>query len=206
MYAIITDFDGTITTFDMAHRIVEHYSGAPAPNPYADGVKEDGKEWMSRQMKSVKVSQEDFENFVLSTAAPREGLLDLVKACFECNVPIEIVSGGVDLYIKPFLLKQAIAGLPLFCAKGTFTSEGIELDFEDFNGLDLEDFKAAHVIKFKELGYTVIFCGDGHTDIRAAAAADIVFAAGHLLEKCRQQDIPARELLSFKEVENIIRS
>ncbi|MDR0292052.1 MAG: HAD-IB family phosphatase, partial [Elusimicrobium sp.] len=146
----------------------------------------------------------EFDGFVADTAAPRAGLLPMIKKCFEKNIPVEIVSGGVDIYIKPFLLRHGIEGIPIFCANGVFTPEGIKVEYPLLDGIKLEDFKAMRVRRFKEQGYTTVYCGDGMTDLPAALAADIPFACSHLLEYCRKKKITVNELKTFKTVENIL--
>ncbi|ACC97930.1 hypothetical protein Emin_0373 [Elusimicrobium minutum Pei191] len=204
MYALVSDFDGTVTTFDMAHSIIEHFVEPSVIKKLATAEHEDGKVWMSRHMKKIKASKEEFESYVLKMAKPRGGLLETAKKAFENNIPLEIVSGGVDIYIKPFLAKMGLSGFPLYCANGKFTSGGIKLDFTLFAGIKLADFKAMRVRHYKALGYKTIYCGDGNSDYKAALEADIVFAAGNLLSKCRRKKIKANELVNFKDVFQII--
>lgn len=204
-YAIITDFDGTLTQIDVAHLLVAHFR--------ADGVscepvhKHDdaAKAWMRRYMGSIKASKEEFEAFVLSAARPRAGMMDMLHTAFERNVPVEIVSGGLDIYINPFLAAHGISGLPVYSANAQFTPEGIKVDYPLLENFLLADFKAARVKHYKAQGYTTIFCGDGMTDLTAAKEADILFARDLLLDECVRQKIPAQELISFNDVIEIIR-
>ncbi|MCL2888032.1 MAG: HAD-IB family phosphatase [Elusimicrobia bacterium] len=204
MYALITDFDGTVTTFDVSHAIMRHFHADQIIGEPVHADDDDAKAWMRRHMGALRVTKKEFDNFVADTAVARDGLLPMLKKCFEKNIPVEIVSGGVDIYIKPFLLRHRIEGIPIFCANGTFTPEGIKVDYPLLDEVKLEDFKAMRVRRFKEQGYTTIYCGDGMTDLPAVLAADIPFACSHLLEYCRKKNIKVNELKTFKTVEEII--
>ena len=204
MYALITDFDGTVTTFDISHAIMRHFHAAKFEGEPAHADDDDAKSWMRRHMGALRVTKKEFDDFVADTAVARDGLLPMLQKCFEKNIPVEIVSGGVDIYIKPFLLRNRIEGIPIFCANGVFTPDGIKVEYPLLDGIKLEDFKASRVRRFKEQGYTTIFCGDGMTDLPAVLAADIPFACSHLLEYCKKKKIAVNELKSFDAVRKII--
>ena len=204
MYALVTDFDGTVTTFDIAHAIMRRFHAERLPDDPVHEDDEDAKSWMRRHMGALKVTKKEFDDFVASTAEARAGLVPLLQKCFEKNIPVEIVSGGVDIYIKPFLLRNKIEGIPIFCAEGAFTPRGITVDYPLLDGIKLEDFKASRVLRFKERGYTTIYCGDGMTDVPAVLAADIPFATSHLLEFCKKKNIKVNELRTFKAVERVL--
>lgn len=204
-YAIVTDFDGTLTEKDMAHLLAEHFKvdGISAQKVHAHD--DAAKVWMRSYMGAIKASREEFEGFVLSAAQPRAGLLEMFSAAFEKNVPIEIVSGGLDIYIYPALEKFGIRGVPVYCADAEFTPQGITVEYPFLENFLLADFKAARVKHFKNQGYTTIYCGDGMTDMAAAREADILFARDILLDECVRQKIAVNELADFKEVAEIIK-
>ena len=204
MYALVTDFDGTVTTFDMAHAIVNHFHAEKLAGDPAFADDEDAKTWMRRHMGALRVTKKEFDDFAAGTAVARRGLLPMIQTCFKKNIPVEIVSGGVDIYIKPFLLRHKIEGIPVFCADGVFTPDGIQVEYPLLDGIKLEDFKAMRVRRFQEKGYKVIYCGDGMTDVPAVKAADIAFAAHPLFDYCKQEKIKVRELKTFNAVKKIL--
>jgi len=203
-YAIVTDFDGTLTKEDVADLLVSHFKVAGvkcAPNNTCD---DEAKHWMRCYMGAIKAGQKEFEAYVTKAAEAREGLVEMIGAAFAKDVPFEIVSGGLDIYINPVLKKYNISGIPVYAANGVFTTEGIKVDYPLLENFTLADFKASRVKHFKKLGYKTIFCGDGFTDFEAAKEADILFARAHLLDLCVRKNIPANELVTFKEIIGII--
>ncbi|WP_428898156.1 Haloacid Dehalogenase superfamily [Parelusimicrobium proximum] len=204
-YAVITDFDGTVTQKDVAHLLVDHYHvhGHDVEPEHKDD--DSAKNWMRSYMGGLKISKEEFDNFVLTKAHPRDGLLELIQTCFAKGIPFEIVSGGLDIYILPFLEHYKITGIPVYSANAFFTDDGIKVDYPLIENYSLEEFKAMRVNHYKNLGYTTIFSGDGLTDYMAAATAGTAFATGALLKKCRANNIAARELVTFKEMTDIIK-
>ncbi len=204
-YAIISDFDGTLTQKDVAHLLVDHFKVdgiVCQPNHVHD---DDAKHWMRCYMGAIKASQEEFECYVKRAALAREGLVEMIQLAFEKNIPFEIVSGGLDIYINPVLKKYNISGIPVYAANAEFTPGGISVEYPLLENFTLADFKASRVKHFKAQDYTTIFCGDGLTDFEAAKAADIVFAREHLLAACVRENIAVNELVTFREIIEIIK-
>jgi 2-hydroxy-3-keto-5-methylthiopentenyl-1-phosphate phosphatase len=99
MWAIITDFDGTVTLQDVGDAIIYHFGGADISeirNSYSPGIKVE--EWMKDIFGKMKVTKYQIENFVLKIAKIRSGFMELKEFCKKSGVPLEIVSGGLDIY------------------------------------------------------------------------------------------------------------
>ena len=61
-------------------------------------------------------------------------------------------------------------------------------------------FKDAYVRRFKQSGDTVIYIGDGLSDIRPAMEADFVMARSTLAEHLRANDVPHFPFNNFVDV------
>ncbi len=68
----------------------------------------------------------------------------------------------------------------------------------------LDAFKAARVRYYQRLGYKVAFCGDGTSDLKAARAADAVFATKRLRRFCLEEGVSNRQLKNFFSVKKFI--
>lgn len=171
--AVVSDFDGTLTKRDVGDMLLLEFSKVTQKeieDSYAMGV--NVEQWMKIYFSRMKdVSQTDVERFINEKVYARDGLVEAMDFFSRNSIPFEIVSGGVDLYIEPFLKKY---GIKAFGFYGKFNNGDIRYDF--LNGMTLAQFKASRVINYRELGYTVVFLGDSQNDYQAAVAADVRFA------------------------------
>ena len=141
----------------------------------------------------------------LSAAARlRGGFRELRAFCGRQSVPLEIVSGGIDLYID-LLLKAWGLRIKSFRGRARFTADGVRISFPCLKGTTLDAFKAARVKHYQRLGYGVVFCGDGTSDLKAARSADAVFAAKRLRRYCLEEGVGNRRLKNFFSVRDFIR-
>lgn len=204
-YAIVTDFDGTLTTKDIAHEICLHYKITTKDKIQKSyRTDDDAKNWMISHFAQIKTSKKDFEHFILNIAKPRKFLKRLKRFCRDTKIPFEIVSGGVDIYIKPILKNMGFEDTKTYCANGHF-GNGIEVSYPLLKGFLLDEFKASRVQHYKDLGYTTIFSGDGITDFKAAKKADIVFACESLEEMCREKHVKYHRLEDFEKILEIVK-
>lgn len=198
-FAIITDFDGTITTRDIGNALCFHFGTMkPTSSLVKDyDTKEDPSIWFNKFFGPIKANQQEFESIILSYAIVKKGFEEVAKFAQEHKIPFEIVSGGLDIYIKPILKKYNLPPLPMYCVRGNLTPKGIKVDFPDYPTTPLDDFKAQRVKYYKNKGYTTIFLGDGLVDLEAAKEADILFATDYLAELCDRHKIPFQEFKDF---------
>jgi 2-hydroxy-3-keto-5-methylthiopentenyl-1-phosphate phosphatase len=63
-----------------------------------------------------------------------------------------------------------------------------------------DGFKEEYTATFQQAGNTVIFLGDGLSDIYPARRADYVFACKELLRLCGEQGLPHRPFESLLDV------
>ena len=205
-FAIITDFDGTITTRDIGHALCTHFGTMKPGKEVKDyDTKEDPTIWFKRFFSPIKVSQEEFESIILSYAVVKKGFDELVLFTKEHKIPFEIVSGGLDIYIKPILKEHNLPTLPIYCVRGTLSPKGIDVAFPDYPEIALDDFKAQRVKTYKDKGYTTVFLGDGLVDLEAAKQADILFATGYLAELCDRYKIPYKEFKDFTKLVKLLK-
>lgn len=194
-YAIVSDFDGTITYKDIGNTLCLHFkSTTQCDIEAAYNMRADARQWMQHHFKRIKVGKDQFEEVVLNNAVLRKGFMEFAHYCTSSNIPIEIASGGLDIYIKPVLHKFKVPTMPLRSVKGQYTDDGIEVSFTDYEGRSLEEFKRARVKHFKDAGYITLYFGDGPGDFEAAQEADIVFADSYLAKLCQKHNIAFRPL------------
>lgn len=189
-YALITDFDGTITTQDIGNALCIHYGlTSPEKIEKAYNSKADAREWMKSHFGSVKTTKEEFEKIILEKALVRPGFRDLCLYAKAHDIPFEIASGGLDIYIKPVLDAFDCNQITIGSVKGVIKPEGIEVTFPAYKGLSMEEFKKSRVEHYKNAGCKVIFFGDGPGDFEAAKTADLVFATSRLENLLKERGV-----------------
>ena len=203
-WAVVTDFDGTVTLKDVGDVLLIHFKAATREQiEQAYSPEVDMKAWMKKFFRPLNATKAEAEAFVLASTRLRGGFRELAGFCARKRFPLEIVSGGVDLYID-CLLKAWKLKVKSYRGRARFKRGGVLVDYPHMKGASLDDFKAARVRRYQRLGYRVAFCGDATTDIKAARIADAVFAAKKLWTFCRNTGLPGRRLKNFSGVTQLL--
>ena len=196
-WAAVSDFDGTITMLDVGDSLLLHYGYSDRKTIAASyALKVRVEDFMKKAFAGAKLSEDAIAEFVNTRVKARPGFKDFVSFCARKGIPLEIASGGVDLYAAPFFRKHGVT-VKSFFGKARVTPKGLKITYPFLRRMDLSAFKAARVRRMKRAGYSVIFFGDGPNDLKAAALADKVFATGRLLRLCRARGIAASPLTDF---------
>ncbi|KAJ4302697.1 hypothetical protein N0V90_001587 [Kalmusia sp. IMI 367209] len=166
-----TDFDGTITTIDSNDHLVY-------------------------QMHSLNHSLEDCIEFQRKTIHLDAGFRTFYDWAKASNVPVVILSGGLRPLILALLgkvLREAeIPEVELFSNEVEHSHDNITADFrrnwsvrlhdESEFGIDKGVIIQQYVKKWSSLSEndrpTILFAGDGVSDLSAARAYDLLFAKG----------------------------
>ncbi|MCX7641113.1 MAG: haloacid dehalogenase-like hydrolase, partial [Elusimicrobiales bacterium] len=136
---------------------------------YNFGIKVE--EWMKIYFSRMKdVSLTKIDEFVINKVEARDGFVDMISFFSKMRIPFEVVSGGLDIYIKPFMKKYGVYFSGFY---GIFNNGVVDYPF--LNNMTLSQFKASRVIYYRSIGYTVAFLGDSPNDYDAAMACDIRF-------------------------------
>jgi len=204
-YAVVTDFDGTITTCDIGDALCLHFNVITADDieaSYSSGTPV--AQWMADAFARLPADRNVLENFVVRAARRRKGFAEFSSFCKKRGVPVEIASGGVDLYINPILKKWGARHIKALCGTADTSAGVVRVTYPACGGRTVEQFKADRVLAMRERGYKVIFCGDGPSDFPAALAADVAFARLRLYDLCKKRGVAAHHLTDFRRVADII--
>ena len=211
--AILVDFDGTITTEDTNTRLIDHFGDRDKTS----GIRKDfnqGKisfpEYFDREVEQLRISEEEYVNFLLEEIEISPGFLDFYKIAREKDITIGIISGGFSNGIVPYLEKYGITDIDIFSNKLIFEDDGAHIEF--LHGKETlccdkgpcGNCKIKHYNRYKKFAEKVIFVGDGVTDMPVAEEADIVFAKDSLAVYLDKKGIEYIEYQTFKDINNII--
>jgi 2-hydroxy-3-keto-5-methylthiopentenyl-1-phosphate phosphatase len=131
----------------------------------------------------------------------RPGFRELLDHCSRKGFRLVIVSNGVDFYIEAILKSLGIKGVDVFAAKSRFGPQGMKVQYIGPDGAELEvGFKEAHTEVLRSDGCSVVYIGNGLSDLYPARRAKHVFAIDDLLKRCRETNLPCVPFNDFNDV------
>ena len=109
--AVLLDFDGTITQRDLGEQLLDAFADS--------GWRGEVEAWRADHVSFKVMNEREFAylpadkrqemgEYATEHARLRVGALELVSYCKEKDVPVEIVSGGLDFYIRAVLTILAL--------------------------------------------------------------------------------------------------
>ena len=208
---IFCDFDGTITTNDNIIAIMKHFN-PPGWEPIKDAILaqtisiREGVQQMFSLLPSSK--KEEIIAYVLEQAEIRKGFEEFVAYTNQHNIPLYIVSGGIDFFVYPLLEPYGpFAGI--YCNEADFSADTIHIHFphgcdDQCDSQGCGCCKPSIIRKLLAEDATSIVIGDSITDLQAAKQADLVIARDFLIEKCEELGISYQSFEHFGDVTEII--
>ena len=208
-WAIVCDFDGTVTTRDLGDQVAIHFGPdghwRRAEDEYRQGTFP-FSELIRRIFAPITATPEAIAAFARSRAVLRDGFVEFLATCREAGRPFVLASAGLDVYIEPVLerLPPALRGHVLVRANAARCSDqGLEVRFHGEGARDCGHCgfcKGTVVRELQAAGHRVALVGDGSADRCAADAADLVFARRSLAGYCGARGIPFRPFETFADV------
>ncbi|OGS51502.1 MAG: hypothetical protein A3K65_05005 [Euryarchaeota archaeon RBG_16_68_12] len=202
--AVLSDFDGTITTVDIAEVLLERFApGRWQPIEALHRARRIGtRETLAREFALVREDRDTLVNLVRSDARMDPTFPAFLRFCRDRGIPFEIVSEGLDFYIEP-LLEDWGLDVPLRTNRTAFDGGRmrIEYPFADPGCTLCGTCKLRRVFDHRVAGHRVVYVGDGDSDLCPAVEADVVFAKERLAELCASESIPYHRFETFAEVQ-----
>jgi len=182
---IFVDYDGTLTDEDTLDVLTRQAAGEEAWNEI-DECLERGeiqlRDALQQQLVHVRSSIHEADTLLQTLVVFDPSFAGFVEECHRRNVPVTILSSGVEELILLALARNGIRDVPVIANTVEAHQDGWILHCRDNvpNGTD----KAGIVSAARTAGFTTVFIGDGYSDYDAALAADIRFAKrGRPLER-----------------------
>jgi len=163
---------------------------------------------MQKQFLLIKMQKTIILKELEKVTSFRRNFEELLKYCVKKNIPIIIVSAGLDFHIKYFLEKKGLDEIiKIHSAKTKFTSKGNELSFPKLFQKSSSNFKDDLVEFYKNKGYKVIYMGDDISDYPAVKKADYPFVikGSKLASLCKEEEYKCQEFDDFQIVIDYIK-
>lgn len=188
---VFFDFDNTITPFDVIDDIVERFSASQRWRQIEEDWKSGkigSKECLEGQFKEVRVKKDAFIRY-LKTIKIDDYFPKILKLLKEQGVSTAIVSDSFSFIIDYILKNNGIKGIKVYSNKLRFDKDKFILEFPHFNKRcpKCANCKKDHLSNHSIADKTLIYIGDGLSDICPAKQADIVFAKANLLDHFKKQ-------------------
>lgn len=205
MYAVLSDFDGTITPINVMDTLYEMFGG-PSTRFYMARWQRgeiSTMEEVEQVFKTVKSTRHEMESF-LRTVELDPGFKSLLAFCQEMDYPFAIVSDGLRWYIDYILNIHGVEELKIYAGEIIFLEKGFRFEYPWYDPVfPLRSTAKPSIVRdYQSKGYQVVFVGDGLSDIEAAEVADVVYAKDVLLREARERGIGVRE---FEELQDVHR-
>ena len=205
--AVQCDFDGTITWEDVSFLLLDTFVGSKwreMLREYMSGRIPVGT-FNKRVFGLMKADRKTMLDLVLNSERVkiRPGFRELLDYCSRKDYKFVIVSNGLTFYIEAILERLGVDGVEIFAARNQFSPDGMKVNYIGPDGNEMEaGFKEAYTILLKQRGYSVIYVGNGVSDIYPSRQAIKVFATGDLLEKCREEKLACTP---FNDLNDVVR-
>jgi 2-hydroxy-3-keto-5-methylthiopentenyl-1-phosphate phosphatase len=176
------DFDNTLTSGDVLDQVIERFSPNEAWRDWENAWEEgqlSARDCLHRQVENLRVSRGMLLEYLLQVRVDPvfSAILDWARPR---QVGVNIVSDSFEPLIVHILRNNGIEGVPVYANGLQFSGERLIPSFphSDPACSRSANAKARHLAPHG--ANTIIFAGDGLSDLDAALAADVVFAKSSL--------------------------
>ena len=207
---LLLDFDGTATPRDVGGSLLGHFarddSWRVIDNDYVNG--RIGSRVAYRLLERLLDGDPlVWERWALATAELDPGLNELVDLCRQVGWELEILSDGLDFYIRA-LLRRAGLDLPFRASRVLSSEPAARIRTPYMNPLcgRCGTCKTDRVTELTVAGHRVIYVGDGYSDLCAGPRAHRLFATGVLAEHCQTRGIAHERFDQLEDVTRALRT
>ena len=200
--AVLTDFDDTAAAQNVAEMLLEQF-GDPDWKNVRQRFREGQiglKEYQEITFRNIRADRATMQSYVKGHAHLRPFFGELWGFCQANDIPMAVVSQGLDFYIEALLERDGFKKVPVYAVNTEFRRGEISYHYNHaYPGKESQGNSKGFVVKsFQERGCHVFFAGDGQSDLEAARLADVTFAHRTLAKFCDDESIPYQPFEDFR--------
>ncbi|HIN35579.1 MAG TPA: hypothetical protein EYM75_07520 [Dehalococcoidia bacterium] len=202
--AVLTDFDDTAAVQNVAELLLNQF-GDPGWKDVRQRFR-DGhmslKEYQEITFRNIQADRATMQSYVKDHANLRPFFRELWSFCQTNDIPMAVVSQGLDFYIEAALEREGLDRVPVYAVNTEFRDGEISYHYHHtYPGKEDQGNSKGFVVEsFQKRGCYVFFAGDGHSDMEAARVADVTFAHRSLAKFCDEEGIAYRPFADFSGV------
>ncbi|MEX2088720.1 MAG: MtnX-like HAD-IB family phosphatase [Bacteroidota bacterium] len=209
MVRVFCDFDGTAAAEDVGNRLFHTFAGDRASEIVAEYLegRATARECLRDECAAVgNISELDLASFVDGFGLD-PFFKEFVQFCRSHEIPLTILSDGLDFYVERILKANGLEDIPFFANHLDLVQvEGATRMVPSFPYTDSEcvrcgNCKRNHILTLSADDDIVVYVGDGISDRCPVRYADIVFAKKGLIKYCQEQNITYHEYRHFGDVQ-----
>ena len=202
-YAVICDFDGTVTPFDVTDAILErfaHPSWKTIEDEWVQGNLS-ARECMERQIPLIGAKPGVLEAF-LDEVPVTDGFVEFTRFCRSRDIPLTIVSDGMDYAIRHILYRHGMHHIPVVANRLIRSRTGYQLEFPYGREGCPSGVCKCSVASIVAADSKCLLIGDGLSDCCLARSASFTLARhGKSLQRhCAEQGFPHQTYLDFFDI------
>jgi 2,3-diketo-5-methylthio-1-phosphopentane phosphatase len=208
-WTILCDFDGTVTVEDTTDTLLERF-GREGWEVLEDDWRAgriNSHDCMAGQVALLDMNHDEFDAHLAARELDPK-FADFVDAAKAHNVPIEILSDGLDYAIHNILRRAGLDSLPVVSNRLQQVGEREwSLEFPNASAacrVASGTCKCARATRAQGARKRVLLIGDGASDFCVAETADFVFAKGKLIAHCVAKKIPHAAIEGFADALNLL--
>ncbi len=211
-WAVLCDFDRTITTEDATDKLLEKYA-LPAWLDIED-------EWKNGHIGSRACMQQQVD-LIRATPAQVDDLADSItidahfrsfaQFCVHNDVPLIILSDGLDYVIRHILKREGLSHLTVIASHLAHTQDDRWQLTSPFASAGCSSQQStckcaiSRTVREAANASKIFYIGDGRSDFCVSAEeADYVLAKDSLLTYCQQQDLPHQSFTTFAQASTML--
>lgn len=216
--AVLCDFDDTTAVENVAELLLDHFSEDGAWRGLRRQAQESlisFREYQQRAFEGTGAGRDEMKAVVKAKATLRPCFKELWEYCRAREVPLAIVTVGLDFYVDALLEREGLEDVPRYAVTTRFNHQGISFEYpypwEGSGGSDREvclrwgSCKCRVLEGYAKQGHSLVYVGDGRSDYCPATIADLVFARGQLAQLCRENEVEYLEFEDFGDVIEALR-
>lgn len=189
---LVFDFDNTLTDGDILDTIIERFS----PNELWRGWELDwvegrltARECLGLQLGNLRATRGEVFEF-LQTVRIDPAFKEILAWARARGVELIIVSDSFMPFIQHMLEANGIGDVPVYANALEFAGDRMQpsFPFHDPAYPGSANAKANHLAPYR--GHTIVYAGDGRSDLDAALVSDVVFAKDTLARELAARSVP----------------
>ena len=208
-WRVLCDFDGTIALEDVTDSILERFA--------LDGWQDIETQWkngligsrecMAKQVALIRATKLELDDH-LDAVAIDPAFPKFAAFCQSADVPLFVVSDGLDYAIRRVLSRYGVDDLPILANRlETSGPRQYRLAFPHANVTcaNASGTCKCKIAETQTSGQALsLLIGDGASDMCAAGTVDLVFAKDKLLAHCRDNGLPFVAFRDFIEARDLL--
>ncbi len=208
MVRVFCDFDGTAASEDVGSQLFRTFVGEKAVEIVQRYLSDliDARQCLQEECAAVEsLTPAELEQFIAQFSLD-PSFTEFVEFCESRQIPLVILSDGLDFYVERILRRHGLDRLLFFANHVDFVQDGSttklvpSFPYTDSECDQCANCKRNHLLTLSADDDILVYVGDGISDRCPVRYADVVFAKKRLIKYCQQQNISYHEFSHFGDV------